>query len=858
MFAGMIARPRATSSRTNSGVISLSAFSPNGAILASGSEDGTIKFWDIRRGVIVGTFENRQGDLNATPVQNDESLIGVNLVSFNPDGRSFATVDYGLIKIRNVDDGRELRRISNPQVPNLGRVAFSPDWRMIISGGIYGERTNLLDLSNGRLILSSSESNDSSAIVTFSGDSKSFISGSGSNLKIWNTSTGTLIRTLSSVAAPATSAVYSPDGSILAWANDKTISLWDIKAGKLLNRLEGHSSRVNSIAFSPNGKILVSGSDGDPVKVWTVPDGRLVRNLGPADLVYAVAFSHDGRIVASGSGEAETDHTAAVNLWDLQSGRLIRRLPVPNPFAASAEPFRFLQATFNKPPGDPEVVLSIDFSPDDKLVAAGSRFGVGVIWDRRTGTLFRKLEGHNYSVTSVAFSPDGTMIASAGTNIKLWSVKSDRLINTIDKHTDYINVIAFSPDGSKIASASNDRTVKVWDVPNGKLLRSLEQHASGVNSVSFSPDGKMLATASIDATARFWALDSGYLSAVLMTFKNGEWVAYTPDNFFKASVGAERYLSWRFGKDLYEFSKFKGQFFKPEFVIGRMSGVIPPVANSTPPVPPIPVRRTEAVALSVAEESLRDKWKLMRYYALVIGNATYPAPMTRLKTPLKNAEDLTRLLEDNFGFEVEYLPNATRDQILGAIDNYRRILDDNSSLIIYYAGHGDYEEDTGVAHWLPVDAKQNNTSTWISSDDVVNRVRGMKARHVLLVVDSCFSGGFFDSTLSGQQSDEEPIVYLNTMMERVSRFLMTSGDLDFIDEVGEGGHSLFTHAFIQGLKNHQGNIFTARQLFEKHIRDYVISNARVEQRPQFGALANSGRPGRSVNTGNFVFIRKRK
>lgn len=824
------------------------AFSPDGGTVASGSEDATVKFWDVKRGEITATFENRGDD--------DDYARDVDLVSFSLDGRTFIVADEYSIKIRSTEGGQELRRVGRPDKGYLGRMAISPNRRAVVSGGFYNGEVRLIDLQDGSLLFSSNEKNDGRPAVAISNDGKHIVAGTGGqSLKVWSVENGTLRHTLPWVAASSTAAVYSADGSLLAWANDKKISLWDVQAGKLLRLLDGHSSRVNTLAFSPNGKLLVSGSHGEPVKVWGVADGQLIKTLGGPDLVYAVAFSHDGRTIASSSGD-EDKNLVAVNLWDPQTGRLIKNLPAPNPFAESAS-LRFLPVSSVKSVGVPSVILSIAFSPDDRVLAAGSTYGTVLTWDVQTGRMLRTLEGHNYPVTSVAFSPDGRMIASAGTNIKLWNANNGQLINTIDKHTDYINMLAFSPDGRRLASASNDRTIKNWEVPNGNLLRSFEEHSSGVNSVAFSPDGKMLVTGSIDATTRLWSVETGYLVSTFMTFRNGGWAAYTPDNFFIHSPGAAAFLTWRVGDDLYDISKFREKFHKPEVLVGRSRGLLPPVASSTAATPPTPVRRSEAVSLSVAEDSLREKWKLMRHYALVIGNGAYPAPLGRLQTPLKNAEDVAQILENNYGFEVEMLTNATRDQTLGAIDNYRRTLDDNSSLLIYYAGHGDYEADTGVTHWLPIDATRE-TATWVSSDDVVNRIRGMKARHVLLVVDSCFSGGFFDSTLSSQPSDEEPIVYLNTMMERVSRFLMTSGDLDFVDEEGEGGHSLFTHAFIQGLKNHQGNIFTARQLFDKHIREYVISNARVNQRPQFGAMANSGRPGRSVNTGNFVFIRKRK
>ncbi|EUC54986.1 WD40-repeat protein (notchless protein), related protein, partial [Rhizoctonia solani AG-3 Rhs1AP] len=153
-------------------------------------------------------------------------------------------------------------------------------------------------------------------------------------------------------------------------------------------------------------------------------------------------------------------------------------------------------------------VRSIAFSPNGQLLASGSADGSLMIWDAGTGEgLFDALTGHFGSVSSIAFSPDGTQVASGSSDetIRLWSSLTGAPIgNPFEGHTHSVSSVAFSPSGGQLVSASDDKTMRVWDVASGELIAAFEGHTDIVLSVAFSPDGTQIASGSADKTIRLW------------------------------------------------------------------------------------------------------------------------------------------------------------------------------------------------------------------------------------------------------------------------------------------------------------------------------------------------------------------
>ena len=239
-----------------------------------------------------------------------------------------------------------------------------------------------------------------------------------------------------------------------------------------------------------------------------------------------------------------------------------------------------------------------------------------------------------------------------------------------------------------------------------------------------------------------------------------------------------------------------------------------------------------------------------RYYALVIGINRYQN-VTGLQTAVGDARDVANVLSREFGFQVKTLldEQATRDHVVHELNNMRKQLSVDDKLLIYYAGHGYFNKETNKAYWLPVDAEENDTTNWIMADDITSQLKLAVAKQVLIVSDSCYSGTLTRSLNVDLSTRGTRMNYINKIMSKSGRMLIASGGNEPVSDSGGRGHSVFEQAFVDGLLNAEGTMFTAEELFVKHIKEPVAGKA--EQTPEFRIIQNSGHDG-----GDFVFIRR--
>ncbi|WP_396336374.1 protein kinase domain-containing protein [Fischerella sp. JS2] len=267
-------------------------------------------------------------------------------------------------------------------------------------------------------------------------------------IKLWNLNTHKLISTLTGHSQAVKSVAFSPEGNTLATASDdKTIKLWNLNTLEEIFTLYGHLSAVKSVAFSLRG-ILASGSWDKTVKLWNITTGQEISTLTGHQLqVSAVAFSPQNQLLAS----ASFDRT--IRLWDL------------SPLHTQTQK-KFENCTCYSLCGHAWAVLTVAFSPDGKILATGSDDNTIKLWNVNTGQVIHTLLGHSWSVLAVAFSADGKLLISGSrdTTVKLWRVSTGEEIVTRTGHVDSVSAIAVDPVAQLIVSGSRDKTIKLWQL----------------------------------------------------------------------------------------------------------------------------------------------------------------------------------------------------------------------------------------------------------------------------------------------------------------------------------------------------------------------------------------------------------
>ncbi len=184
------------------------------------------------------------------------------------------------------------------------------------------------------------------------------------------------------------------------------------------------------------------------------------------------------------------------------------------------------------------VVTSLAYSPDGKLLASASDYSGPTIslWTPTGDRLLRSFGGYGNSIETMAFSPDSRLLATASNyddnSIRLWNPNNGRLLGTLCGHEGFVNSVAFNPDGDLLISTSRDRTIRLWNIyeRSQNLLLTLEGHDEKVTFVTFSPDGKLIASAYTDKSIRLWDPEDGSLLRIIENIGFGDSLAFSPDS----------------------------------------------------------------------------------------------------------------------------------------------------------------------------------------------------------------------------------------------------------------------------------------------------------------------------------------
>ena len=542
-------------------------FSHDGRRLISASYDKTVRVWDVATGetlrVIRGQIgKGDEGKIFAAALSPNERWLAVGgwLPGSREESDSIRFVDFRTGQIRRLLKGHR---------SSINDLAFSPNSRHLLSGS-FDHTARLWDVSAGKVKHVLRGHTDDIYAVAFSPDGRRLVTGSLDNsLKLWNAASGKSIATLKGHSDGVRAAAFTPDGRyLLSGSHDKSIRLWHGHSGKFIKILATQRWSITDLTISPDSKSVLTGhgASGSGIKynnVFAIPSGERLNSFDKHEnIVLATAISRDGRLSATGGGDDQE-----IYIWDLRTARVKQKLV-----------------------GKGRRIWSVGFAENGRAIAWGKTWEKSDLYSRgplEQSFQLREDKGFELSLGRPLRGDQGYRrgIESAGgitirtkngkTHPTLQILKKGRVAHQItrDSNSGFDHrSLTLTPDGRTVISGGSNGVLAAYDTGSRRQYHEFIGHAGDVWAVAVSPDGRRFVSGSSDQTVRLWEIKTGKLLLTIFQGTDNEWVAWTPEGYYTASVYGDNYIGWHINQGVdksaqyFPAARFAQRFYAPEVV----------------------------------------------------------------------------------------------------------------------------------------------------------------------------------------------------------------------------------------------------------------------------------------------------
>jgi WD40 repeat protein len=854
------------------------AFSPDGRLALTGSLDKTARLWEVGSGTEIGRLMGHSDRVNA--------------VAFSPDGRWALTGSSDeTARLWAVATNQEIRRLEG-HFGGLSSVAFSPDGRLAMTGSslLFSRRpttssarpvesragAQVWDVATGREVRREEEHYGPAVFsVAFSPNGRWAITG-GMRGRLWEVATGKEIRLLVGRCRQVHSVAFSPDGRRML----TDTGLWEVASGNQPWQVDVNSDLA---AFSADGRSALTRRFRNSAALLDLATGKEVSHIGPVQRFLCVALSQDGTLAVTGGWDGR------IALWDLATGKEIRLLSpqgaLTNSAVFSADGHwvltgsadmtaRLWEVTTGKEirhlQGHSAEVTSVALSPDGRYALTGSGLpeNTARLWDVSTGGEVRRLDGHTFVVGFVGFSPDGRWVltGSGDHTARLWDVSTGKEVLRLKGHLGWVDSVATTRDRRWVLTGSGDGTAKLWDAGSGKCLVTLVSFTEGGWAV-VDPEGRYDASDPDNApglhfVAGYDVIELGqlkqrfYTPGLLARIWRGEKLPEIAGNLkdvklvpgievqppSPGSLEATVHLTNRSGGIGKVIVKVNGRELpaatrgvtpdpnapSAELKLNLEGATLSPTGKN---VIEVFAENGEGVIRSrgVIAEWLRDPVKQgppPKLFAIVVGVSTYDNSSLNLRYSAKDATDFGHALElgawGMFGKErtsVTVLASGgarepTKENIRQAFDRVAKEAQGSDLLVVYFAGHGAasgnerdqyyYLTKEALGAEVGRDAGLRAVSAVSSSELKEWLSRTNMPLKQVVVLDTCAAGAAFGDMVKladRRELSPDQIRAIELLKDSTGSWILMGSAADAVSyEANRYAQGLLTYALLEGMQ----------------------------------------------------------